>query len=116
MSYTILEAGKAIRCNRCARVSWNKHDVLARYCGHCHIFHDDEARKAREEIVRRQRSTDDCVIFTETRTRDELMQSYDAAPSSSEPVCRPDPTPDTSSSIDYGNSSCDSGSSGGWSD
>lgn len=40
MSYTILENGKAIRCNTCMRVSWNKIDVVRKYCGYCHKFHE----------------------------------------------------------------------------
>ena len=29
-----------IRCPKCGRVSHNINDVLNRYCGHCHQFHD----------------------------------------------------------------------------
>jgi hypothetical protein len=30
-----------IRCLRCARVSFHPKDVEERYCGACHVFHED---------------------------------------------------------------------------
>lgn len=39
--YTVLDHGHAIRCNTCGKTSWNSNDVLQRYCGHCHRFHED---------------------------------------------------------------------------
>lgn len=38
--YTVLDHGHCIRCNTCGKVSWNTNDVIHRYCGHCHKFHD----------------------------------------------------------------------------
>jgi len=113
MSYTILEGGKAIRCGDCQRVSWNKHDVLARYCGRCHKYHERRATAHNPAFAAPYggQSYEPYGGMSVDR-----VWIDDARPSSSEDVCRPDPTPDTSSSIDYGNSSCDSGSSGGWSD
>jgi hypothetical protein len=31
-----------IRCLRCGRLSRNRRDIQERYCGHCHLFHDQE--------------------------------------------------------------------------
>lgn len=30
-----------ILCHRCRRVSYHPRDVSERYCGSCHVFHDD---------------------------------------------------------------------------
>jgi uncharacterized OB-fold protein len=30
-----------IRCHTCGRTSYHPKDVEERYCGHCHVFHDD---------------------------------------------------------------------------
>jgi hypothetical protein len=32
-----------IRCHTCQRVSFNANDVEQRYCGFCHVFHEDGA-------------------------------------------------------------------------
>ncbi len=29
-----------IQCLICGKISYNKHDIDQRYCGHCHRFHD----------------------------------------------------------------------------
>lgn len=47
-----------IRCLACGLTSWNPADVAQRYCGKCHIFHDDAARSAgnrigEQEVLRR---------------------------------------------------------------
>lgn len=36
-----------ITCPRCGWSSHNPNDVAQRYCGHCHVFHDDLERAAR---------------------------------------------------------------------
>jgi hypothetical protein len=41
MTHEILYNGRAIRCLRCGLVSFNLNDVLQRYCGNCHVFHDE---------------------------------------------------------------------------
>jgi hypothetical protein len=33
--------GRSITCLACGRTSHNTHDVQHRYCGHCHVFHED---------------------------------------------------------------------------
>lgn len=30
-----------IRCHVCGRVSYNHKDIAERYCGACHVFHED---------------------------------------------------------------------------
>lgn len=40
-TYIIDPAGEWILCLRCGLRSYNPNDVKQRYCGHCHIFHDD---------------------------------------------------------------------------
>lgn len=48
MAYTIVyEKGQpaSIVCFSCGFVSYNQNDIENRYCGRCHLFHDDEARK-----------------------------------------------------------------------
>jgi hypothetical protein len=48
-TFEILEDGKAIKCRNCNLTSHNQNDVENRYCGHCHVFHEDlwpPARKA----------------------------------------------------------------------
>lgn len=51
-SYTISDDGKAITCGACGVTSHNPHDVAERYCGHCHVFHDDAVRTATWAKVR----------------------------------------------------------------
>lgn len=31
----------AIRCQTCQQISYNPNDIKHRYCGACHVFHDD---------------------------------------------------------------------------
>ena len=45
--YHISPDGKSILCLTCGRESHNPHDVINRYCGHCHVFHEDEAMAER---------------------------------------------------------------------
>lgn len=46
MSYTInfktdsCEA-ESITCHTCNLTSYNVNDIINKYCGHCHVFHDD---------------------------------------------------------------------------
>ena len=30
-----------IRCHKCQRVSYHPKDIYERYCGACHVFHED---------------------------------------------------------------------------
>lgn len=32
---------EGFKCLNCGRVSYNPHDVEQRYCGACHVFHDE---------------------------------------------------------------------------
>ncbi|WP_233854149.1 hypothetical protein [Paraburkholderia sp. HD33-4] len=44
MTFEIIETPvRGIRCRLCGRISWNPNDVEQRYCGACHVFHDDRA-------------------------------------------------------------------------
>jgi hypothetical protein len=40
-NYTISPKGKTITCHKCGLTSSNLKDVANRYCGGCHIFHED---------------------------------------------------------------------------
>ena len=40
-SFEISGDGKSIKCLACTRTSHNVNDVTNRYCGHCHVFHED---------------------------------------------------------------------------
>lgn len=31
----------AIRCHKCQRISFHHKDIRERYCGHCHVFHEE---------------------------------------------------------------------------
>jgi hypothetical protein len=44
VGYILAPDDAAITCGRCGMTSYNPHDVAARYCGNCHVFHED-ARK-----------------------------------------------------------------------
>ena len=48
-TYELDAAGKWIQCLRCGLRSHNPNDVAQRYCGKCHIFHEDQA--AAEQAV-----------------------------------------------------------------
>lgn len=41
MTYQISTDGRTITCTICGMTSWHPEDVARKYCGHCHIFHDD---------------------------------------------------------------------------
>ena len=43
MSCEIAADGFSITCLGCGRKSFHPDDIAARYCGACHVFHDDEA-------------------------------------------------------------------------
>jgi hypothetical protein len=45
-----------IRCLLCGKTSYHRMDIAQRYCGHCQVFHDDQAKLAQ---FFRQRSQDD---------------------------------------------------------
>lgn len=40
-TYTIAADGKSITCKRCKRTSYHPRDIEERYCGSCHVFHED---------------------------------------------------------------------------
>jgi hypothetical protein len=44
--YWISPGGDSITCTKCRRTSRNPQDVAQRYCGHCHVFHDDQRSPA----------------------------------------------------------------------
>jgi hypothetical protein len=49
-TYQYLEGGAAIQCLLCNQISYHPRDVAERYCGRCHVFHDDlAARRALRE-------------------------------------------------------------------
>ncbi len=51
MTYKLVESsdGPAIQCLRCGLVSYHPKDVEHRYCGRCHIFHEEIAMRSRRE-------------------------------------------------------------------
>jgi hypothetical protein len=46
-TFEILYNGTAIKCLDCQRVSFNTQDVIRRYCGACHKFHEAPWRELR---------------------------------------------------------------------
>jgi Zn finger protein HypA/HybF involved in hydrogenase expression len=44
-SYTISADGRSITCHHCGMTSYNRNDIAQRYCGHCHLFHDDHTKQ-----------------------------------------------------------------------
>jgi ribosomal protein L37E len=55
VTYHIVHDGKAIRCLMCGFVSYNKNDVEKRYCGQCHVFHDDmKFYRPKEALAKRR--------------------------------------------------------------
>jgi hypothetical protein len=36
-----------ITCPQCGRTTWNRNDVINRYCGWCHMFHADMKKEKR---------------------------------------------------------------------
>jgi len=41
MKFEIAEDGKSIKCLACGLTSYHPEDVRNRYCGKCHVFHED---------------------------------------------------------------------------
>jgi hypothetical protein len=50
VSYAVSFDGKAIFCRMCGNASHNQNDIENRYCGHCHLFHDN--RKLEEFLAK----------------------------------------------------------------
>lgn len=46
--YLISPDGKAITCCTCGATSYHPGDVEHRYCGRCHVFHDDQIERCQE--------------------------------------------------------------------
>lgn len=44
-SYDIAKDGKSITCHTCGRTSHNLNDVRNRFCGWCHVFHQDHPER-----------------------------------------------------------------------
>ena len=40
-SFLHRKGNAGIKCHTCGLTSWNFNDVRERYCGKCHVFHDD---------------------------------------------------------------------------
>ncbi|NUX58699.1 hypothetical protein [Paraburkholderia youngii] len=112
MSFTIIDNGRAIRCNTCGHASYSPNDIRDKYCSRCRKHHNyvgvtpmpspaplgDGYWPALNPVnhdapVDRSVQGADSCVKTDTNT-------YDASPSSSDPV-------------DYGSNDC---GSGGWSD
>jgi len=53
-TYRIEASRKSITCLGCGRTSFNANDVAQRYCGFCHVFHDDIYPPAREWWAEKQ--------------------------------------------------------------
>ena len=47
-TFVIAADGQSITCLHCRMTSYHPKDVENRYCGHCHIFHDDVWPPARQ--------------------------------------------------------------------
>lgn len=43
-SYRVSSDGRSITCHRCGLTSFSLADVANRYCGLCHVFHNDPSR------------------------------------------------------------------------
>jgi hypothetical protein len=50
--YWISPGGDSITCTKCRLSSRNPHDVANRYCGSCHVFHDDEGAVDAERRIK----------------------------------------------------------------
>jgi ribosomal protein L37E len=106
MSYTMIDQGRAIRCNMCGSASYSAQDIRQKYCGRCHKFHNDPVK--RRDYVEPVESPswphnpyNPYMVNTPALPADEPAQAE---------ICRADP-PDTSSSYDASPCSTDSGSS-----
>lgn len=40
-TFKLVDGGRAIQCLNCGTTSHNPTDVVQRYCGFCHRFHDE---------------------------------------------------------------------------
>ena len=48
---------KAITCNTCGKTSHHPQDVVQRYCGYCHRFHDDKKAETKQPFLKTLRVT-----------------------------------------------------------
>jgi hypothetical protein len=111
MSYTMIDNGRAIRCDQCGSASYNSNDIKHKYCGRCHKYHTSHSVNSSSsryvnnepDVTETWRmangSTVHFVPAPATESLSPIAGSCDARPSSSD--------------IDYGvsSSSCDSSSS-----
>lgn len=44
--FSISPGGKSITCHVCGKTSWHPEDVRNKYCGFCHVFHDQRGTQA----------------------------------------------------------------------
>lgn len=117
MSYTMIDNGRAIRCDQCGSASYNSNDIKHKYCGRCHKYHTSHSSNFSSSNSRYANNEPD---VTETwRMANGSTVHFAPAPAteSVSPIVGCDARP-SSSDIDYGyassssSSSCDSSSSG----
>lgn len=51
LTFTIGPEANSITCLGCGLTSYNPNDVKIRWCGHCHVFHDDIFPPARQWFI-----------------------------------------------------------------
>jgi hypothetical protein len=103
MSYTMIDNGRAIRCDDCGSASYNTNDIRHKYCGRCHKYHTGQITLSRDELIQRGYAAE--PYYPPYRYAGPELS--DAAPAAD--VCRAEPDARPSSSdIDYGSSSSSS--------
>lgn len=115
MSYTMIDNGKAIRCDDCGTASYNAGDILHKFCSRCQKYHHDRpAVGSRVWITRNELES----RYPEDTINTDYSRSLNSQPAAE--VCRaePDARPSSSDPVDFGSSSNDcrpsSDSGGGW--
>lgn len=63
--YRIAEDGRSITCLSCGLTSHNAEDVSQRFCGRCHVFHDDAVEPAVTPPVPGERPMNEKICYTD---------------------------------------------------
>lgn len=67
-TYVISEDGRSIQCLGCGFTSYHPMDVKEKYCGHCHVFHEDIWPPDRQWFVEQRQSTNNQRTVHERQT------------------------------------------------
>jgi hypothetical protein len=78
MAFKISDDGESITCSDCGLTSYNRHDVVERYCGKCHKFHpySDAFMVRAVPLIEAQLGSNKLTHEQREKLKDELTRMY----------------------------------------